>query len=76
MRVFAGGDRRRRKLAGDDCSGATVGHLGCGLVQNDERDARETLEHEGWRCCALAGLATARSGTARRRKSGLRRTDT
>ena len=62
LRVFAGGERRRRELAGDGCSGAPVGHLGCGLVQKDERDTRKTLEHAGWRFCAPAGLATARGG--------------
>ena len=66
---YAGGERRRRELAGDGCSGAPVGHLGCGLVQKDERDTCKSLEHAGWRFCAPAGLATVRGGAARRRKS-------
>jgi hypothetical protein len=69
-RSAAGAELRGGELAGAGRSGAPVGHLGCGLVQKDERGTRKSLEHEGWRCCALAGLATARSGTARRRKSG------
>ena len=62
LRVFAGGKRRRRELAGDGCSGAPVGRLGCGLVQKDERDTRKSLVHVGWWFCALAGLATVRGG--------------
>ena len=58
----AGAELRGGELAGAGCFGAPVGHLGCGLVQKDERDTRKSLEHVGWRFCALAGLATVRGG--------------
>ena len=59
---YAGGERRRRELAGEGRSGAPGGHLGCGLVQKDERDMRNSLEHAGWRFCAPTRLAVARGG--------------
>jgi len=61
-RSAAGAELRGGELAGAGRSGTPVGRLGCGLVQKDERDTRKSLEHEGWRCCALAGLATVRGG--------------
>ena len=68
----AGAELRGGELAGAGRSGASVGHLGCGWVQNDELGMGCPLGYLGRRCKAGSRLLDGEGGSAATEFAGVR----